>query len=188
MYATESSAVAVVKCTEFARIAFGVVWFGTALWLRLQRRWTARNYLLHYAGRCENMEKGVYYYYCYSTNKFDSLAAHYKEYRSQSELATFRKRLEIIYPRSSHCMFVSNWISNCSQSSQRWLNSTIHTHTLDVCRLQNQFTSSHLLLLFCRQFISVHYKYHFTWSWFSLTSMLWVWMYACLAICVIIRR
>lgn len=105
------------------------------LWLRLQHsvnEMNASNYLLHYAGRHTNIEKGVDYYYCYSTNKFHSLAAHYKEYRSQSELATFRKRLEIIHPRSSHCMFVSNWISNCSQSSQRWLNSTIHTHLMCV--------------------------------------------------------
>lgn len=37
----------------------------------------AWNYLLHYAGIHTNIEKGVDYYYCYSTNKFlFFLAAH----------------------------------------------------------------------------------------------------------------
>lgn len=144
MYSAKNIYCCIVKCTEFDSSssreikAFGVVWFRTVMVTvsytdASQRTFHATNYLLHYAGSAdENNEKKGVYCYCYWTNNFffsssdddddgwRAVAA--REINANciratvktSDLKSYFVRVFLFYLRSSHSLFISNWIRDYS--------------------------------------------------------------------------
>lgn len=139
------------------KITFGVVWFFTVF--GADAKFGAPNYLLHYAGIHNILEKGVYCY-CYSTNNFwfDCAGEECSNLTQKEEKKTDWQSY-FLHFGSSHCMFRIE----IAVIPPHWLEYWTYDWRSTWCRPQNQFAAGYLpLFMFLPLLLFLFF--HFSWN------------------------